>query len=176
VKSRLEARMKKPDAMTRWPNEIADAVLFVASTSPSHSQSSSPRMAGMRGHVGPFSIGIYRTGQFRCENCEEVFLSGVEVFLDTTERGRQESSTGLRNCVDSARLTHLKRKLCPERCAHPYPKRRDQADNADTTEKFSKRAIASNRFRTLRCWCAPVSLLLGGHKSALTFPNRITRR
>jgi hypothetical protein len=82
----------------------------------------------------------------------------------------------VRNCVDSACLTHSKRKLCPERCAHPCPKRRDQADNADTTEKFSKRTIASNRFRTLRCWCAPVSPLLGSYKSALTFPNRITRR
>ena len=35
-------------------------------------------------HRGPFSIGIHRTGQFRCENCDAV-LSGVEVYLDTTE-------------------------------------------------------------------------------------------
>jgi hypothetical protein len=35
-------------------------------------------------HKGPFSIGIHRTGQFRCENCDAV-LSGVEVYLDTTE-------------------------------------------------------------------------------------------
>jgi hypothetical protein len=35
-------------------------------------------------HVGPFSVGIHRPGQFRCENCEAV-LSGVEVYLDTTE-------------------------------------------------------------------------------------------
>jgi hypothetical protein len=35
-------------------------------------------------HMGPFSIGIHRTGQFRCENCDTV-LSGVEVYLDTTE-------------------------------------------------------------------------------------------
>jgi hypothetical protein len=35
-------------------------------------------------HMGPFSIGIHRTGQFRCENCDAV-LSGVEVYLDTTE-------------------------------------------------------------------------------------------
>ena len=35
-------------------------------------------------HVGPFSIGIHRTGQFRCINCDAV-LSGVEVFLDTSE-------------------------------------------------------------------------------------------
>ena len=34
--------------------------------------------------MGPFSIGIHRTGQFRCENCDTV-LSGVEVYLDTTE-------------------------------------------------------------------------------------------
>jgi hypothetical protein len=35
-------------------------------------------------HMGPFSIGIHRTGQFRCENCDAV-LSGVEVYLDATE-------------------------------------------------------------------------------------------
>jgi hypothetical protein len=35
-------------------------------------------------HRGPFSIGIHRTGQFMCENCDAV-LSGVEVYLDTTE-------------------------------------------------------------------------------------------
>jgi hypothetical protein len=35
-------------------------------------------------HRGPFSIGIHRTGQFRCENCDAV-LSGEEVYLDTTE-------------------------------------------------------------------------------------------
>jgi hypothetical protein len=42
-------------------------------------------------HMGPFSIGIHRTGQFRCESCDAV-LSGVEVYLDTTEHaadGRQ---------------------------------------------------------------------------------------
>jgi hypothetical protein len=32
------------------------------------------------------NIGIHRTGQFRCENCDAV-LSGVEVYLDTTEHG-----------------------------------------------------------------------------------------
>ena len=35
-------------------------------------------------HRGPFSIGIHRTGQFRCENCDAV-LSGVQIYLDTTE-------------------------------------------------------------------------------------------
>ena len=35
-------------------------------------------------HTGPFSIGLHRTGQFRCENCGSV-LSGVEVYLDATE-------------------------------------------------------------------------------------------
>jgi hypothetical protein len=35
-------------------------------------------------HLGPFSVGVYHTGQFRCENCDAV-LSGVEVYLDTTE-------------------------------------------------------------------------------------------
>jgi hypothetical protein len=35
-------------------------------------------------HVGPVSIGVHRSGQFRCENCDAV-LNGVEVYLDTTE-------------------------------------------------------------------------------------------
>jgi hypothetical protein len=35
-------------------------------------------------HVGPFSVGVHRAGEFRCENCDAV-LNGVEVYLDTTE-------------------------------------------------------------------------------------------
>jgi hypothetical protein len=46
-------------------------------------------------HVGPFSIGLHRTGQFRCENCDAV-LSGVEVYIDATEHaahGKQAQAT-----------------------------------------------------------------------------------
>jgi hypothetical protein len=39
-------------------------------------------------HKGPFSIGLHRTGQFRCENCDAV-LSGVEVYLDTAEHAAE---------------------------------------------------------------------------------------
>jgi hypothetical protein len=35
-------------------------------------------------HIGPFSLGIDKAGQYRCEHCG-VVLSGVEVYIDATE-------------------------------------------------------------------------------------------
>jgi len=39
-------------------------------------------------HLGPFSVGVYRVGQFRCLNCGAV-LNGVEVYLDATEHASE---------------------------------------------------------------------------------------
>jgi hypothetical protein len=39
-------------------------------------------------HLGPFSVGVYRVGQFRCLNCDAV-LNGVEVYLDATEHASE---------------------------------------------------------------------------------------
>lgn len=50
-------------------------------------------------HIGPFSLGTSKPGQYRCENCG-MPISGVEVYLDATEH----SDAAKIRKHDSARL------------------------------------------------------------------------